>query len=369
MDQYSKLKLRPSVALVIKDGFTEFFLSNIRKSVLLKLDQSISKMLFELDGTFTLSDWFASKRLSKNEIENFMELLLFLNKSCIVIKIDNNYSDDYRTYPRIFTLLEDYLPSQSAVNEAFERIKNSKIMIVGLGSVGNWIAQCLLMSGVNNFVLVDPDKVEISNLHRQSGYIETNIGHHKTLSMKKRLTDLNPTVKIDCIQDWIDEDFFRKYPKADINLIINCADFPTVDKTSRIIGEFSMKNNITHIIGGGYNLHQSLIGQVVIPGESACVECFRLNLDEINEIDITNITKLENGAKKIGSFPPLSSISASIAANEAFKICAGLNNIVMNNYRTEFMMRELNFSNLLMDRRSDCNWCGHEGKYYKLPRN
>jgi len=369
VDKYSKLKLRPSVAIVAKSEYTEFFLSNIRKSIILKIDPSVSDYLFELDGSQTLSKWLAKKELTSKEEQSFFELLSFLNSNSILIDMDVLYDESYKTYPRIFTLLEDYLESQSQVLKAFNKIRKSKVMIVGLGSVGNWVVQSLAMSGVNKFVLVDPDKVDISNLHRQVGFKESDEGSSKVSVMTTRLKEIRPEIKIESFEDWLDDDFLKKGNISDIDLIINCADFPTVDETSKIVGEYAMENKINHIIGGGYNLHQSLIGQVVIPDKTACVECFRLNLDEINEIDTSNIYKLNNVTRKVGSFPPLSALSASITANEAFKSLAGLKNIIMSNSRTEFMMREQNFSNLLMNRRSDCNWCGYEGKYYQLSRD
>ena len=239
-------------------------------------------------------------------------------------------------------------------------------MIVGLGAVGTWVTQSLLMDGVQNFILIDPDKVEISNLHRQIGFTEKSIGTFKVDAFSEYLKIKSNDVNITKIKDWLDETFFEKYQFSNIDLIINCADFPTVDKTSLLIGEYCMQKGIPHIIGGGYNLHQSLIGQVVIPNKTACVECFREKLEEINRIDTANIRKMEHKNRKIGSFPPLSALSASITANESFKILANLENIVMNNNRTEFLIRTLNFSNIEIKRSATCKWCGNEGKYYQL---
>ncbi len=142
--------------------------------------------------------------------------------------------------------------------------------------------------------------------------------------------------------------------------------YPSVDTTSNIIGEYALKNNIPHIIGGGYNLHLTLIGQVIIPHETACVNCFRKNLEEINKIDDKNIKKLNMPNRKIGSFPPLSALSASITSNEAFKILAKINSLNMINKRTEFLLENMNFKNLDMTKREDCEWCGKKGKYTKL---
>ena len=79
---------------------------------------------------------------------------------------------------------------------------------------------------------------------------------------------------------------------AHLDLIINCADEPNVDKTSRIVAEYAMEKRIPHIIGGGYNLHLTLIGQTIIPFKTACFECFNLFLKELNDTSLRNVKKL-----------------------------------------------------------------------------
>jgi molybdopterin/thiamine biosynthesis adenylyltransferase len=364
-----RLKLRPSVAVVIKDNITEFFLSDIRKSYRIQCQSTVAKLLFELNGSITLRDWLSMKKLNDEEISDFLVLLNYLNSINVLIKVDKVYGVDFKRYPRVFSFLENFYHSQSEVNVAFEKIKNSTVMIIGLGSVGTWASQSLLMSGVENFIFVDNDNVEISNLHRQCGFKESDVGTQKTIAFANRLKGMNNDIHVTCINDWLDSGFFDRHTFDHIDLIVNCADYPSVDETSLIVGDYSMKNGIPHIIGGGYNLHLSLVGQVVIPGKTACMECFRKNLEELNEIDTSNIWKLENKNRKVGSFPPLSALSASITANEAFKVLAGLDNFVMTNQRTEFHIDNLNFTNILMKRREDCKWCGYEGMYYKLQRN
>lgn len=60
-------------------------------------------------------------------------------------------------------------------------------MIIGLGSVGTWVANSLVMSGVENLILIDGDKVEITNLHRQLGYFEENLNKYKVDVAKENL--------------------------------------------------------------------------------------------------------------------------------------------------------------------------------------
>lgn len=362
-----RLKLRPSVAVVSNGDVTEFFLSDIRKTIVLRMEENVTKLLHGLNGKQTIEEFLETNQLKEWAVE-VLPLLDYLNRNCVLLKTDQEYGEDYLRYSRVYSLLENYCTTQQQVEEKFRRVRESRVMIIGLGSVGTWVAQSLLMSGVRQFLFVDADKVELSNLHRQCGLTEASIGHLKTESFSKRLKEMDAAVQTECIVDWLDNSFFERHHIGHVDLIINCADKPTVDNTSLIVGKYAMPHGIPHIVGGGYNLHQSLIGQVVIPGETACLECFRMNLDELNEIDTSNIRKLENKNRRVGSFPPLSALSSAITANEAFKLLAGLDNLTMAGQRTEFLLRKLNFANVEMKRRHDCKWCGYEGKYYQLQR-
>lgn len=359
-------KLRPSVAVVELDNSIEFFLTNIRKSVTLEGLNGIKEFLFKFDGIKTLSVILQDEKLEKESEGEAIKLVEYLNRKNILLKIDEEYNEQYEEYSRVYTLLEDYNNSISEVNKAFKKIKESSVMIIGLGAVGTWVAHNLVMSGVEQLILVDFDKIEISNLHRQIGFFQKDVGDYKVDAISRRLLQFNNKLKIIKIKEKLDTEFFERNKFGKIDLIINCADYPSVDETSLIVGKYCMNNGINHLIGGGYNLHLSLIGQVVIPGQTACINCFKKKLEEINVIDTKKITKLQNKDRKIGSFPPLSSLSASITSNEAFKCLAGIKDLVMTENRSEFLIREMIFKNLKMDRRKDCEWCGKEGEFYRI---
>ena len=63
--------------------------------------------------------------------------------------------------------------------EAIEKLKNSKVAIFGIGGVGSYVLEALARAGVQNFVLVDNDKISITNINRQI------IATHKTLEKDK----------------------------------------------------------------------------------------------------------------------------------------------------------------------------------------
>nr|WP_276508656.1 ThiF family adenylyltransferase [Shewanella insulae] len=242
-------------------------------------------------------------------------------------------------------------------------ISTSNVMIVGLGAVGTWISESLIRSGLKNITLVDDDTVEFSNLHRQGMFFEEDIDKFKVDVLSENLCSVFPDVKINKIKDKLTSEFFSKYNDT-YDLIINCADKPSVDETTRIIAKFCMKNKIPHIVGGGYNLHLTLIGQTVIPNRTACVMCFEKHLQKINDADLNGVKKLTRKNRRIGSFSPLSTIAASLATIDALKIVSGKYDRISNcNARIEFNVRERDIDKHLVEKNDDCEWCGNNGLY------
>lgn len=72
------------------------------------------------------------------------------------------------------------------------KIKNAKVLVIGTGGLGCPVLQYLATSGVGTIGIVDFDKVEIHNLHRQILYSETEVGLAKVTSAKSALERLNP---------------------------------------------------------------------------------------------------------------------------------------------------------------------------------
>lgn len=90
--------------------------------------------------------------------------------------------------------------------DALEKIKKSKILIVGIGGVGGSIATSLIRSGVQNIVLIDFDIVDITNINRQVVAYYSTIGLKKVNVMKKLLLDINPSIVVKTYEIFVDKD-------------------------------------------------------------------------------------------------------------------------------------------------------------------
>ena len=267
-------KLSSSVSVVkINKYILEFFKTNTRKQVHIKVQNDlIMNLINSLDGTLNEEELALKFNVSVEEISR---LLSFLRKKGILDSLDPKEDFcEYEKFRRVICFLSDYASSHDHLVRMWNSLRNATVLIVGLGAVGTWVSCNLAETGVQNLILMDGDTVEESNLHRQFGFTERDIGKYKVDVMESRLHEYSPHIKIIKKCAFLTESNLSEFDDYSIDLIINCADKPNVDVTSLWIGEYGMKRGIPHIVGGGYNMHLSLIGQTVIPGRTACVKCF-----------------------------------------------------------------------------------------------
>ncbi|SJZ63634.1 sulfur carrier protein ThiS adenylyltransferase [Cetobacterium ceti] len=91
-----------------------------------------------------------------------------------------------------------------------------KIGLFGCGGIGSNIAMNLVREGFDNFILIDFDKIERSNLNRQF-YFENQIGNYKSLTLKENLLSINSTLSLEAHVEKISKENIKFYvDKCDI---------------------------------------------------------------------------------------------------------------------------------------------------------
>ena len=146
-------------------------------------------------------------------------------------------------------------------------LKNAKILIVGVGGLGCPASLALAEAGVGTLGLMDPDVVELSNLHRQILYSEADLGQLKVESAHRRLKQLFPDTRINVIPEAFGatnaEAVFEQY-----DLIIDGLD--RLEKKF-VLNDWCVKLGKPFVHAGVVKFE----GQVlpVIPGQTACLRC------------------------------------------------------------------------------------------------
>ncbi len=86
--------------------------------------------------------------------------------------------------------------------ENLEKLKNSKVAIFGIGGVGSFVLEALARAGIGNFILVDKDNVDLSNLNRQIIATRKTVGKPKVEVAKERILEINPNADVEIYKEF-----------------------------------------------------------------------------------------------------------------------------------------------------------------------
>ncbi len=195
------------------------------------------------------------------------------------------------------------LPEIDAAGQ--ERLEKSRVLIIGLGGLGSPVSIYLASAGVGKLVLVDFDKVDISNLQRQIIHTTQDIDRPKIESAKEHLQAINPEINIECIDHALEEDELLSEAKM-ADVIVDASDN---FQTRFTLNQASVKTKTPLVSGAAIRFE----GQVTVfnpkDENSPCYRCL------YNEDVATEETCTANGV-----IAPLLGIIGSIQANETLKI-------------------------------------------------
>lgn len=150
-----------------------------------------------------------------------------------------------------FRRLENLIGASS-----LEKLKNSTILVIGLGGVGGYVVEALVRSCVGNLILVDFDKVEITNFNRQIISNNKNLDKYKVDCFKERIETINEECNIITYNLKIDDINIKDIFNTKIDFVVDAVD----DVKAKIaIIDYCLNNNIDFIssMGTGNRLDPS----------------------------------------------------------------------------------------------------------------
>ena len=129
--------------------------------------------------------------------------------------------------------------------ENLDKLSKVTVMVIGLGGVGGYVVESLARSNITNFIVIDKDKVDVTNKNRQIIALDSTIGKNKTDVVKERLLDINKEINVIPLSIFLDntntKEIIEEY-KPDY--VIDCCD--TVTTKLEII-KTCLNNNIKFI--------------------------------------------------------------------------------------------------------------------------
>lgn len=108
--------------------------------------------------------------------------------------------------------------------EGINKLGNAKVAIFGIGGVGSFVVEGLARAGVQNFVLIDNDKVSITNLNRQIIATRNTIGKYKVDVMKDRILEINPEANVETYIEFYLPNSKSNIINESLSYVIDCID-------------------------------------------------------------------------------------------------------------------------------------------------
>lgn len=103
-------------------------------------------------------------------------------------------------------------------------IRAAHVAVIGIGGVGSWAAEALARSGVGQITLIDFDQVAESNINRQIHAHTQSVGKAKVLAMQERITLINPSCKVNAIEEFATPENWPALAATNFNAVIDACD-------------------------------------------------------------------------------------------------------------------------------------------------
>jgi adenylyltransferase/sulfurtransferase len=250
----------------------------------------------------------------------------------------NNSNDDFNDndllrYSKSIMLSEIGITGQAT-------LKRSTALIIGLGGLGSPSSQYLAASGIGHIILADFDKVELSNLQRQTIHTTEDIGKLKIESARETLLAINPNIQITLIKD-LNNCLDELVKQSDIVL----------DGTDNFTSRFAINEScVTH--------HTPLISASVIRFEGQLAVFTGYKKDKpCYECLYKKGAYTDETCANSGVFSPFAGVMGTLQASLAIKVLLNIGNI-LDEELLIVDINHINFRTIKLKKDKKCNLCG-----------
>jgi 23S rRNA U2552 (ribose-2'-O)-methylase RlmE/FtsJ len=308
----NQVKISPGISIAYDDNF--LLLSN--NSSIIKI--RIEKIELPYLASILLKGFQEKKILDKLNPKQKIEFVNVVNQlkaHHVLVEQHTKYSNEFAQFDRFYGYLKKFNPTNE---DSFDKLRQSTILVVGVGTLGSWLSQHLINFCIGNVILLDFDEVRIENISRQSLFDKKSVGDLKINVAKKNLLKLSSHTKIHTINKKITstrcfEKVIKDLKLKGINpdIILQTADKP-IWKISLWTSAVCSKYNIPILRGNSLG-----VGPFYIPQrETSCIGCEYSKLKKQGLEKIINSRRaLSFAPSPLASFEP--SLTASIMAKEA----------------------------------------------------
>ena len=221
-----------------------------------------------------------------------------------------------------------------------KKIKNSKVLIIGVGAIGCPVAEALTRAGIGKIGIIDNDLVNLSNIHRQSLFDTTNLKKPKVIAAKIKLKKINPKTLVQEYNLRLNKNNFKKIIKMYDFIVDGSDNF----ETKFLINDFCIKFKKNLVVGAISKFDGHIFSYNFKNKNEPCLRCFYQE-DNISD-DILN-------CEYEGVLGTVANIIGNIQANEILKQILNIGT-KLNSQILIIDLLNLNFRKLKIKKQNNC---------------
>jgi bacteriocin biosynthesis cyclodehydratase domain-containing protein len=233
-------------------------------------DERERMLLAALDGTRSRED--LHQQFGVEEVETVieqMQALDLLEDACDDVRVPLGERDRFDRQLRYFSdLSRSGGPTPS---ECQARLRGSRVAVLGVGGLGGRAAWELACCGIGELLLIDGDRVEVSNLNRQIQYTEADVGRLKVEAMAARLRAFNSSTRVRTVPCRVESQAELRETIAGVDLVVDAADWPAYE-IEHWCNSACFESGIPYIAMSHYP-PVARAGPLYVPGRTGCFEC------------------------------------------------------------------------------------------------
>lgn len=174
-------------------------------------------------------------------------------------------------YDRQLRYFADLAPAGLTAPDCQRRLRESSVVVLGVGGLGSWAAISLACCGVGELTLVDGDTVELSNLNRQVLYREDDIGRPKATVAAAAIERFNPGIRVRPVVRTLATPAEIASAVRGSSLVVDAADRPAHD-IERWVNAACFEHGVPYVTMSHFPPF-ARVGPLYVPGETGCFNC------------------------------------------------------------------------------------------------
>jgi molybdopterin-synthase adenylyltransferase len=227
--------------------------------------------------------------------------------------------------------------------EAQQRFGAAHALVIGAGGLGAPACMYLAAAGIGSLTVVDPDRVDLTNLQRQIIHTTASVGRLKVESAQATLQALNPDVAVRALEARADAALLAELvPQASV--VLDCSDNFA---TRHAINAACVAHRVPLVSGAALRFDGQIATFDPRDAQSPCYACIFPPDQAFEEV----------ACSTMGVFAPLVGIVGAMQAAEALKVVAGIGQTLAGRLQM-FDAMNAEWNTMRIERQPDCPVCG-----------